>query len=131
MNRTAFGFVPVRKESGVTIADEKLEQIEDTDLAGLGRADIDDVLEYVHVPSARLPQYRALYDRYLRQRWNVNELDFSADVPDWTDRMTDDSRNSFSRPAICVSSAATCAASPSTAEAALSAAMIWPPSDGL
>jgi ribonucleoside-diphosphate reductase beta chain len=79
----------------MTIADEKLEQIEDIDLAGLGRADIDDVIEYVHVPSARLPQYRALYDRYLRQRWNVNDLDFSADVPDWNDRMSDDSRNSF------------------------------------
>jgi len=79
----------------VTIADEKLELIEEIDLAGLGRADIDDVIEYVHVPSARLPQYRALYDRYLRQRWNVNDLDFSADVPDWNDRMSDDSRNSF------------------------------------
>jgi ribonucleoside-diphosphate reductase beta chain len=87
--------VPVRRESGVTIADEKLELIEEIDLAGLGRADIDDVIEYVHVPSARLPQYRALYDRYLRQRWNVNDLDFSADVPDWNDRMSDDSRNSF------------------------------------
>jgi ribonucleoside-diphosphate reductase beta chain len=79
----------------MTIAEEKLELIEDIDLAGLGRADIDDVIEYVHVPSARLPQYRALYDRYLRQRWNVNDLDFSADVPDWNDRMSEDSRNSF------------------------------------
>jgi ribonucleoside-diphosphate reductase beta chain len=79
----------------VTVADEKLELIESIDLAGLGRADIDDVIEYVHVPKARLPQYLSLYDRYLRQRWNVNDLDFSADVPDWQERMTDDSRNSF------------------------------------
>jgi ribonucleoside-diphosphate reductase beta chain len=81
----------------VTVADGKLESIsiEDTDLSGLGRTDIDDVLEYVHVPTARLSGYRKLYDRYLRQRWNVNELDFTRDRADWTERMTDDSRNSF------------------------------------
>jgi len=79
----------------VSIADEKLEQIEAVDLAGLGRADIDDVIEYVHVPTARLPQWLGLYDRYLRQRWNVNDLDFSIDAADWHERMTDDSRNSF------------------------------------
>jgi ribonucleoside-diphosphate reductase beta chain len=79
----------------VTVADEKLEQIETVDLSGLGRADIDDVIEYVHVPTARLPQWLGLYDRYLRQRWNVNDLDFSADAADWNERMTDDSRNSF------------------------------------
>jgi ribonucleoside-diphosphate reductase beta chain len=82
-------------ERRVTIADEKLEQIETVDLSGLGKADIDDVIEYVHVPTARLPQWLGLYDRYLRQRWNVNDLDFSADVADWNERMTDDSRNSF------------------------------------
>jgi ribonucleoside-diphosphate reductase beta chain len=79
----------------MTVADEKLAQIEAIDLAGLGRADIDDVIEYVHVPTARLPQWLALYDRYLRQRWNVNDLDFSADVADWNERMSDDARNSF------------------------------------
>jgi ribonucleoside-diphosphate reductase beta chain len=79
----------------VTVTDEKRDQIEGIDLAGLGRADIDDVIEYVHVPTARLPAYLSLYDRYLRQRWNVNDLDFSADVGDWNERMTDDSRNSF------------------------------------
>ena len=79
----------------MSIADEKLEQIEAVDLAGLGRADIYDVIEYVHVPTARLPQWLGLYDRYLRQRWNVNDLDFSIDAADWHERMTDDSRNSF------------------------------------
>jgi len=79
----------------VSIAEETLDRIESLDLASLGRADIDDVLEYVHVPTARLPGYRSLYDRYLRQRWNVNELDFTPDKADWSERMTDDSRNSF------------------------------------
>jgi ribonucleoside-diphosphate reductase beta chain len=79
----------------MTVAEDRLARIEAVDLAGLGRADIDDVIEYVHVPTARLPEWLSLYDRYLRQRWNVNELDFSADKDDWTQRMTDDSRNSF------------------------------------
>jgi ribonucleoside-diphosphate reductase beta chain len=79
----------------VTVAEERLDRIEGDDLSGLGRADIDDVIDYVHVPTARLPGYRNLYDRYLRQRWNVNELDFTEDRADWTERMTDDSRNSF------------------------------------
>jgi ribonucleoside-diphosphate reductase beta chain len=84
----------------VTVAEERapaerLDRIEGVDLAGLGRADIDDVLDYVHVPTGRLPAYLALYDRYLRQRWNVNELDFTEDRADWTERMSDESRNSF------------------------------------
>ena len=72
----------------MTVADETLARIEAEDLTGLGRADIDDVIEYVHVPTARLPAYLSLYDRYLRQRWNVNELDFTADRADWTDPFT-------------------------------------------
>jgi ribonucleoside-diphosphate reductase beta chain len=79
----------------VTVAESRLASIEAVDLAGLGRADIDDVIEYVHVPTARLPKWMDLYDRYLRQRWNVNELDFTVDKSDWAGRMTDDSRNSF------------------------------------
>jgi ribonucleoside-diphosphate reductase beta chain len=79
----------------VTVAEDRLARIEGGDLKGLGRADIDDVIEYVHVPTARLPEYLSLYDRYLRQRWNVNDLDFTEDVTDWTERMSDDSRNSF------------------------------------
>ena len=79
----------------MSTAEETLDRIESLDLAALGRADIDDVLEYVHVPTARLPEYRSLYDRYLRQRWNVNELDFTPDKVDWAERMTDASRNSF------------------------------------
>ena len=79
----------------MTVEAERLARIEAVDLAGLGRADIDDVIEYVHVPTARLPEWLSLYDRYLRQRWNVNELDFSVDKDDWAERMSDDSRNSF------------------------------------
>jgi ribonucleoside-diphosphate reductase beta chain len=79
----------------MSVTQDKLDRIEDEDLSGLGHSDIDDVLEYVHVPTARLPAYLRLYDRYLRQRWNVNELDFTEDRTDWASRMTDDARNSF------------------------------------
>jgi ribonucleoside-diphosphate reductase beta chain len=79
----------------MTTTHVRLDRIEDDDLNGMGRTDIDDVLDYVHVPTAHLPGYLELYDRYLRQRWNVNDLDFTKDREDWTERMTDESRNSF------------------------------------
>jgi ribonucleoside-diphosphate reductase beta chain len=79
----------------MTTTEARLDRIEDDDLSAMGRTDIDDVLDYVHVPTAHLPGYLELYDRYLRQRWNVNDLDFSKDREDWTERMTDESRNSF------------------------------------
>src|SRR5260370_7727014 len=85
----------VGRENRLTVADETLARIEAEDLTGLGRADIDDVIEYVHVPTARLPAYLSLYDRYLRQRWNVNDLDFTPARPHWTDPITHHSPHSF------------------------------------
>jgi len=79
----------------MTAIETSFGHVEGVDLSGLGRTDIDDVLDYVHEPTANLPGYLELYDRYLRQRWNVNDLDFSIDRQDWTERMTDESRNSF------------------------------------
>ena len=79
----------------MTVAEDRLGRIEAGDLRGMGRADIDDVLDYVHVPTAHLPGYMELYDRYLRQRWNVNELDFSEDRLDWTQKMSEEARQSF------------------------------------
>jgi ribonucleoside-diphosphate reductase beta chain len=79
----------------MAIAQDRLGQVEAVDLDGLRSTDIDDVLDYVHVPTANLPGYLDLYDRYLRQRWNVNELDFTQDRADWTEKMTEVSRESF------------------------------------
>jgi ribonucleoside-diphosphate reductase beta chain len=79
----------------MTAIETSFAHVEGVDLSGLGHTDIDDVLDYVHEPTAHLPGYLELYDRYLRQRWNVNDLDFSTDRLDWTERMTDESRNSF------------------------------------
>jgi ribonucleoside-diphosphate reductase beta chain len=79
----------------MAVVETRAMEIEAQDLVGLGRVDIDDVIDYVHVGSAQLPAYMDLYDRYLRQRWNVNELDFSQDRVDWAEKMTDQSRESF------------------------------------
>ncbi|MFB4282425.1 MULTISPECIES: ribonucleotide-diphosphate reductase subunit beta [unclassified Nonomuraea] len=65
------------------------------DLRGLRDLDIDDVLAYVHRDLKRLPGYTELYKRYLRQRWDVYELDFSQDVVDWRERMTQEERDAF------------------------------------
>lgn len=69
--------------------------VEGTDLAGIGAVDIDDVLDYVHRDLKRLPGYLDLYRRYLRQRWDVYELDFTRDREDWTERMTEQERQAF------------------------------------
>ena len=69
--------------------------IEQADLRGIGRVNIDDVIEYVHTGLERLPTELELYARYLRQRWDVYELDFSQDRIDWQEKMTEDERTSF------------------------------------
>ncbi len=65
------------------------------DLAGIRNVDIDDVIEYVYeCGSANLPSYLSLYERYLRQHWNVYDLDFSQDREDWK-TMPEDAKASF------------------------------------
>lgn len=71
------------------------DTVDRADLAGIGRVDIDDVLAYLHRDLKRLPGYLDLYRRYLRQRWDVYELDFTRDAADWTERMTQEERDAF------------------------------------
>ncbi len=42
-----------------------------------------------------LPDFTTLYRRYLKQRWDVYDLDFTQDKIDWTEKMTEAERNSF------------------------------------
>ena len=69
--------------------------VEDTNLEGIGKVHIDEVIEYVHTGFKKLPTPLDLYARYLKQRWNVYELDFSQDAIDWHEKMTNDEREAF------------------------------------
>ena len=66
-----------------------------TDLRGIGRVDIDDLLDYVHESAREFPGYLRLYEKYLKQRWDVTELDFATDVRDWNERMSEEERETF------------------------------------
>ena len=59
------------------------------------QVDIDDVIEHVHHGLRKLPDFVTLYRKYLKQRWDVYELDFTQDRIDWTEKMTEDERESF------------------------------------
>ena len=65
------------------------------DLGAIHDVAIDDMIEYVYEkPKANLISYLELYNRYLKQRWDVNELDFTQDAEDWK-RMSDAEKQSF------------------------------------
>ena len=66
-----------------------------TDLRGIGKVDIDDLLDYVHDTAREFPGYLRLYEKYLKQRWDVTELDFATDVRDWNERMSEEERETF------------------------------------
>jgi ribonucleoside-diphosphate reductase beta chain len=74
---------------------KRFEIVEDTDLQGIGKIHIDEVIEYVHTGFKKLPTPLDLYARYLKQRWNVYELDFTQDSIDWHEKMTEEERQAF------------------------------------
>jgi ribonucleoside-diphosphate reductase beta chain len=78
-----------------TVEERRFEIVEDTDLVGIGKIHIDEVIEYVHTGFKKLPTPLDLYARYLKQRWNVYELDFTQDAIDWHEKMTEEERQAF------------------------------------
>jgi ribonucleoside-diphosphate reductase beta chain len=72
-------------------------EIEGSDLKNFTELHIDDVIEYVNTGLRHIPGPLELYRRYLRQRWDVYDLDFSQDVIDWREKMTDVEREVFLR----------------------------------
>src|SRR5919109_512149 len=74
---------------------KRFQIVEDTDLQGIGKVHIDEVIEYVHTGLKKLPSPLDLYARYLRQRWNVYDLDFTQDAIDWHEKMTAEERQAF------------------------------------
>ena len=85
----------VLREGPRTLTEDQVREIEETSLEGVLHVDIDNVIEYVHKDLKTLPDYTTLYRRYLKQRWDVYDLDFSQDVVDWTEKMTEAERESF------------------------------------
>ena len=77
----------VLREGPRALSDAQVREIEDSTLTEVLQVDIDDVIEYVHKDLKSLPDYTTLYRRYLKQRWDVYDLDFSQDVVDWTEKM--------------------------------------------
>ena len=68
-----------------------------TDLRGIGKVDIDDLLDYVHDTAREFPSYLRLYEKYLKQRWDVTALDFTTDRRDWNERLSEAERETFLR----------------------------------
>jgi ribonucleoside-diphosphate reductase beta chain len=77
------------------LSDDVMNAVETSELKQIRDIDIDDVLDYVHRDLKKLPDYEQLYRRYLRQRWDVYDLDFTQDVRDWTEGMSQEERDSF------------------------------------
>jgi len=67
----------VLHEGPRALTDEQVREIEESDLAAVRDVDIDDVIEYVHKDLRSLPDFTTLYRKYLKQRWNVYELDLA------------------------------------------------------
>jgi ribonucleoside-diphosphate reductase beta chain len=85
----------VLHEGPRALSDDQVREIEESNLADVLKVDIDDVIEYVHKDLKALPDFTTLYRKYLKQRWDVYDLDFSQDVIDWQEKMTEDERQSF------------------------------------
>jgi ribonucleoside-diphosphate reductase beta chain len=85
----------VLHEGPRALTDEQIRQIETAELKEVLDVDIDDVIEYTHKDLKSLPDFTTLYRRYLKQRWDVYDLDFTQDKIDWTEKMTEDERQSF------------------------------------
>jgi ribonucleoside-diphosphate reductase beta chain len=85
----------VLREGPRALSDDQVREIEDSALPEVLHVDIDDVIEYVHKDLKSLPDFTTLYRKYLKQRWDVYDLDFSQDQVDWREKMTEEERQSF------------------------------------
>ena len=79
------------------LSEDTTDIIESSELHQLEKVHIDDVIEYVNDGLRAIPTPLALYKRYLRQRWDVYDLDFTQDAIDWREKMTDEERAVFLR----------------------------------
>src|SRR6201990_2192472 len=85
----------VLHEGPRSLSEQEIADIERRDLGEIHQVDIDDVIEHVHQGLRKLPDFVTLYRKYLKQRWDVYDLDFTQDRIDWTEKMSEDERTSF------------------------------------
>ncbi len=78
----------VLREGPRALSDAQVREIEDSSLEQVLNVDIDDVIEYVHKDLRSLPDFTTLYRKYLKQRWDVYDLDFTQDKIDWEEKMS-------------------------------------------
>ena len=63
--------------------------IEGAQLRDINDVDINDVInKYIYNQIAEQPSYVEQYKRYLKQRWDVYDIDFSQDYIDWHENMS-------------------------------------------
>lgn len=75
---------------------EQIDDIEKAALTGISKMDIDTMIEFVHQGfRKRNYSHMDLYRKYVNQRWNVFDLDFTQDRIDWTQKMTPEERETF------------------------------------
>lgn len=82
------------QRSGLTA--DQFRAIEGAQLGDINDVDINDVInKYIYNQIAEQPSYVEQYKRYLKQRWDVYDIDFTQDYKDWHENMTEAEKNSF------------------------------------
>ena len=70
---------------------ELFKEIENAQLSDINNVDINDVInKYIYEQISEQPTYVEQYKRYLKQRWDVYDIDFSQDYIDWHENMSQD-----------------------------------------
>src|ERR1700753_3653351 len=85
----------VLHEGPRSLSDLQVSQIEGADLKEGLDAAINHAITSAHQGLRSLPDYTTLYRKYLKQRWDVYDLDFTQDKIDWDQKMTEAERQSF------------------------------------
>ncbi len=80
------------------VSEEDFREIDQSDIDRLSDYEFRDVFEYIH-EGIEVPSDYAidLYRKYLRQRWDVYDLDFSEDLEDWENHLTEGQKAAFMR----------------------------------
>lgn len=75
---------------------ELFKEIENAQLSDINNVDINDVInKYIYEQISEQPTYVEQYKRYLKQRWDVYDIDFSQDYIDWHENMSQPEKDSF------------------------------------